>query len=712
MANYLGFEPKETAPFYFISYNTEDKEIVTEYVSELARQGLPMWYDHGIHTGERWEQTIADHLIGCEAVILFFSSGIFKKDDSYVRKEFNLAKGYEKPIFVVLLDRVEDREVPSKYAFWWGSVKDLQCVFVGEFATVGDCAAKIMTDLGALPTSAPSAAPTPTPAPIPAPATETPMAMLRRRILEALPEERVIDVANLERAVGYPLSNPEAKMLLKDMSDRGELHCKGDFYWEKDYDLRGITLDVIVAEVNAATGYVTAESLAKSAPRVVFFKDELVHMLNYLANANRIAKLKEGYAPADYPQRLAAAEAELIRRIDEMGGIIPTDDYHALSFEGLFEGDADNVRRTVYARGDVIYGGETYRLATLDITDQVREMILRQIEEAGDFVEAHNLRVRSVFGLSQDALTAHLDALVAEGKISHLPPLSYATPGFYGAWFLACGEISAYVKDNPPRLYTAEELIHRVSLSFEQAKLMLAYLASNDFIQMSGNRFHAVGKRNEAVMQYLADTIQQRGKLIESDIVPILNGIGIRAADARNAPALLRVVAEKYDLYLVKENKTCYTKAGYYAYLCGRQHDARTSSNLLHLQKKFEELGDYEESILRATQCGTKAAALAVEEQQRTDAKKARESAAAKVRAKKEQKKKKLEKLKGLLFPRSIFPPLILWALMKFLIPRLILVHFTLPLAVLVVYNIVKIAFLVQFIITCIRKILMPKPKK
>lgn len=713
MANYLGFEPKETTPFYFISYNTEDKEAVTGYVSELDRLGLPLWYDHGIHTGDRWEQTIADHLIACEAVILFFSPGIFKKEDSYVRKEFNLAKRYEKPIFVVLLESVNDRDVPSKYAFWWDSVKDLQCVFVGEFATVGDCAAKIMADLGMRPTETPSAAPTPAPTPIPAPATETPMAMLRRRILESLPADSVLTLATLESKVGYPLSNPEAKMLLKDMVDKGELNNTDNYYWEKNYDLRGIAMESIVKQINDATDYVTRDSLTKSNPRASFFKLELGDMLTQLVKENRIAKLEEGYAPADYPQRLAAAERELLHRIEQMGGIIPTDDYHAMVFAGLFDGDGDDIRRAVHTRGDVIYCGETYRLATLDVTDQVREMIVRQIEETDGFVESHAIRARSAFGLSFDEISAHLAALVKEEKIAFTPAINaYSSPLLQGKWLLACGNVSSYVKSNPPRLYSVQELMDRMDLSTEPAKKALAFLASSSILEMSGNFFHPVGKRNEAVMQYLADTIQQRGKLIESDIVPILNGIGIRAADAHNAPALLRVVAEKYDLYLVKENKTCYSKAGYYAYLCGRQRDARTSSNLLRLQKKFEELGDYEESILRATQCGTKAAALAVDEQQHANAKKAREAAAAETRAKKEKKARKRAKLKRLVFPRSIFPPLILWALMKFLIPRLILVHFPLPLAVLVVYNIVKIAFLVQFIITCIRKILMPKPKK
>lgn len=147
MANYLGFEPTETSPFYFISYDTLDKETVTKYVCEMNSRGLPLWYDHGIHMGSKWEQVIAQHVADCEAVILFFSKSIFTKADSYVRKEFNLATDYKKKIIVVHLEPIASEDVPVQYAFWWGNVRDLQGVTAFQCRDVDECVSRLFDEL-------------------------------------------------------------------------------------------------------------------------------------------------------------------------------------------------------------------------------------------------------------------------------------------------------------------------------------------------------------------------------------------------------------------------------------------------------------------------------------------------------------------------------------------------------------------------------------
>lgn len=147
MANYLGFEPTETSPFYFISYDTLDKETVTKYVCEMNSRGLPLWYDHGIHMGSKWEQVIAQHVADCEAVILFFSKSIFTKEDSYVRKEFNLANDYKKKIIVVHLEPIASEDVPVQYAFWWGNVRDLQGVTAFQCRDVDECVSRLFAEL-------------------------------------------------------------------------------------------------------------------------------------------------------------------------------------------------------------------------------------------------------------------------------------------------------------------------------------------------------------------------------------------------------------------------------------------------------------------------------------------------------------------------------------------------------------------------------------
>ena len=87
MARDLGVKVTESGKFYFISYNSEDQDRVSEYVKELDCMGVPMWYDKGLHVGNKWENEISERIATCEAVIMFITKEIFKKDKSYVHKE-------------------------------------------------------------------------------------------------------------------------------------------------------------------------------------------------------------------------------------------------------------------------------------------------------------------------------------------------------------------------------------------------------------------------------------------------------------------------------------------------------------------------------------------------------------------------------------------------------------------------------------------------
>lgn len=56
MARDLGIVPVSDGKFYFISYNSEDADRVSEYVNEIVDQGLRIWYDRGIKTGMLWKE--------------------------------------------------------------------------------------------------------------------------------------------------------------------------------------------------------------------------------------------------------------------------------------------------------------------------------------------------------------------------------------------------------------------------------------------------------------------------------------------------------------------------------------------------------------------------------------------------------------------------------------------------------------------------------
>ena len=93
MATDLGVKVTEEGKYFFISYNTEDAELVSGYLKRMADYGLPVWYDYGIPKGEKWEEIIAEKIYNCEDVIMFISNNLFKKEDSYVKKRVENSKG-------------------------------------------------------------------------------------------------------------------------------------------------------------------------------------------------------------------------------------------------------------------------------------------------------------------------------------------------------------------------------------------------------------------------------------------------------------------------------------------------------------------------------------------------------------------------------------------------------------------------------------------
>jgi hypothetical protein len=91
---------------------------------ELQKHQMNIWYDKGIKriSEEEWQEQIALHIRDAEIVFFFISRGVFSKENSYVRKEYDVAKFWKKKICVVLLDKVEDSIIPAKYVFWWNEV--------------------------------------------------------------------------------------------------------------------------------------------------------------------------------------------------------------------------------------------------------------------------------------------------------------------------------------------------------------------------------------------------------------------------------------------------------------------------------------------------------------------------------------------------------------------------------------------------------------
>ena len=128
MATDLGVKVTTEGKYYFISYNTEDADTVSRYVHALDRKGLPMWYDKGILVGDEWKEVIAEKIRGCEAVIMFLSNNVFKKEKSFVHKEWDIAKRRNKKVYLVILDHIDESNIPARYDFWWSDISSTQSV--------------------------------------------------------------------------------------------------------------------------------------------------------------------------------------------------------------------------------------------------------------------------------------------------------------------------------------------------------------------------------------------------------------------------------------------------------------------------------------------------------------------------------------------------------------------------------------------------------
>ena len=139
MATNFGFMPVLTGKRYFISYKSDDTKRVGEITRRLNERGVPMWYDYGIEKGEKWNQQINRAIKESEAFILFATKALFSAEDTWVRKEFNIAKMYRKKKYVVWLDSVNPYENPDEVSDglkdWFLDVDDLQGIRMAGNAT-------------------------------------------------------------------------------------------------------------------------------------------------------------------------------------------------------------------------------------------------------------------------------------------------------------------------------------------------------------------------------------------------------------------------------------------------------------------------------------------------------------------------------------------------------------------------------------------------
>lgn len=148
MATDFGFIPDCTAEHYFISYNTEDSLRVAPIARALHAMGMPVWYDYGLAYGKEWERQIARYIHSAKAVILFITNGVFSKERSYVRREYEIAELRGIRIIPVLLDSIDPRRLPDHSVNWWLDIRAMHSVVITGEDNAGSAAKKIAAALG------------------------------------------------------------------------------------------------------------------------------------------------------------------------------------------------------------------------------------------------------------------------------------------------------------------------------------------------------------------------------------------------------------------------------------------------------------------------------------------------------------------------------------------------------------------------------------
>ncbi len=115
MAKDLGVKTSDSE-FYFISYNSEDSWRVAEYAQKLVAKDINVWYDKSLKYGKKWAKRIGEKIHASKGIIIFFTQGIIEKeDDSFVIKEFEIAKNQDKDIYVYFIDPLNKKENSKKH---------------------------------------------------------------------------------------------------------------------------------------------------------------------------------------------------------------------------------------------------------------------------------------------------------------------------------------------------------------------------------------------------------------------------------------------------------------------------------------------------------------------------------------------------------------------------------------------------------------------
>lgn len=92
-------------PFIFVSYCHRDEDFVYPMIQNLTANGYRVWFDDGIHTGDDWLETIAQHLNRCGVCVAVVSEAASSSHN--FRNEINYALMQKKLLLPIVHTQFE-----------------------------------------------------------------------------------------------------------------------------------------------------------------------------------------------------------------------------------------------------------------------------------------------------------------------------------------------------------------------------------------------------------------------------------------------------------------------------------------------------------------------------------------------------------------------------------------------------------------------------
>lgn len=89
-------------PYSYMCYSFNDKEAVRDIITALQNNGISLWCDDGVESGNPWNETVSEKISKCNSMVFFVSKS--SVISPYCHNELELAVFRKKPIILVLLE--------------------------------------------------------------------------------------------------------------------------------------------------------------------------------------------------------------------------------------------------------------------------------------------------------------------------------------------------------------------------------------------------------------------------------------------------------------------------------------------------------------------------------------------------------------------------------------------------------------------------------